>query len=68
MNPLNIVRSVTNKGVKKMVIEVPPGYALIAVNPNSHYKLGHPLGDVVHADRLLEAEAVTWCDIEQRWV
>ena len=38
------------------------------VNDNAHYRLGHPVEDVVPGHVINDARRVYWCPIGQDWV
>lgn len=55
-------------GSIRMIIDVQPNEAIIAVLKNTFYKLGHPTETVQHADELIDAVPVVWCSVSQQWV
>ena len=55
-------------GMRRLTIELAPDEQLISIKPNSHYKLGHPVEDVVPAHVLADVRTVAWCPVEQKWV
>lgn len=58
----------TIKRKRRVTIELDHGECALAIRDNAHYRLGDPHGDVVAAHILENAEQVTWCSVEQRWV
>ena len=40
---------------------------LMSFRPNSYYKLGGQVDDVVRGHVITESDAVYWCSISQRW-
>jgi len=55
-------------GKRRITVELDKGEALIAVRPDSFYKLGYPVEDVVPSHVLENAHQVTWCCVGQEWV
>lgn len=55
-------------GVSRVTIEIGDGEKILAIRSNSHYELGHPLGDVVSSHIIAEAIEVQWCSVSQKWV
>ncbi len=65
---MKIIKSTTKNGTKRVVVECHPDEQLIAIQPNSHYQLGYPIYDIVHADQIRGAELVTWDVVSQKWM
>jgi hypothetical protein len=40
---------------------------LMSFRPESFYKLGYPVEDVIYGDIIINSEMVDWCSIGQRW-
>lgn len=55
-------------GNLQVVVEVKPSEALMAVERNSHYKLGYPTETIQTACELLQASQVVWCSVSQQWI
>lgn len=55
-------------GSSVFTVSVPKGETLMAVRDNAHYRLGHPLDDVVGGHIVSAAQEVSWCVVEQKWV
>lgn len=55
-------------GKRRVVLELDPGERLLSVRAGAHYKLGHPVNDVVAAHVLETSAEVTWCSAGQEWV
>ena len=45
-----------------------PGQSFKILNPDRFYRLGEPMDDVMQGHILADADEVTWCSIEQKWV
>ena len=54
-------------GKRRVVVELDAGETLLAIRDCAHYKLGHPVDDVMAAHILAEAEQVNWCSASQEW-
>jgi hypothetical protein len=52
---------------KRLVVELQPGEKLVAIYPDSFYKMGEPHDDIVRGDHIIDADQVSWCVVEQRW-
>lgn len=65
---MKIISSKTVTGGTRYVVELKPDERLLAVDPDAHYCLGHPLDDVVPGHVLRDSARVSWCPIEQKWV
>jgi hypothetical protein len=63
-----ILQKPAKLGCTRAVLELLPGEKLMVIRPDSHYRLGHPVDDVMASHIISEAEEVTWCSIEQKWV
>lgn len=57
----------SNPGAKRVLVELMEGEHLMAVRADAHYRLSHPLGDIVPGRCLREAAQVSWCPAEQEW-
>lgn len=55
-------------GKRRVVVELDANENLVAIRDGSHYKLGHPVCDVMASHVLAEAEQVNWCSVSQEWV
>lgn len=55
-------------GVKRVTIDLKPGENLMLIEPDSHYKLGGQIDDVMASHVLEEARKVTWSSHEQQWI
>lgn len=64
---MRVISTVAKGNNKRMTIELEPGEAIIVVKDGSHYKLGHPVEDVVSANVIAESQRVTWCSASQEW-
>lgn len=63
-----IKTATTRKGARQITVELEPGEVLRAIDPSRLYRLGQPLqDDILNGCQLTEAQAVTWCVVEQRW-
>lgn len=66
---MKILRTRTNKaGNEEVTVELLPGERLVPIQTNYHYRLGHPVCDVVGSHVLATARKVVWCSISQQWV
>lgn len=54
-------------GKRRVVVELDANETLMAFKNDAHYKLGHPIREVMAAHIITEAERVTWCPIGQEW-
>lgn len=55
-------------GRMRVTVELAPGEKLLKVREGAHYQLAQPVGDVVGAHIIADAEEVTWCSAAQAWV
>ena len=55
-------------GKRVVTLELGANELLLPIQVDSHYRLGDPLGDVIASHILLNADEVTWCSVEQKWV
>jgi len=54
---------------RRVVVELDEGEKLIAIQPDSYYQLGYPMNeDVIASHILTDAEEVSWCSLEQKWI
>jgi hypothetical protein len=58
----------TTKGARRMIVELLPDEALIAVREGAFYRLAYPVDDVVASHVVAEAVEVAWCSVSQAWV
>lgn len=58
----------TVHGKRRITVEVEDGEQLLSIKPNSFYKLGGQLDDIVASHVIEEMGEVSWCSIEQKWV
>lgn len=54
-------------GKRRVTVELDAGETLLAVRDGAHYKLGHPVEEVMAAHILSDAQPVTWCSASQEW-
>ena len=40
---------------------------LMSFRPQSYYRLGNPIDDVILGDHIINSDRVYWCSIGQRW-
>ena len=57
----------TAKKCRRITIELQDDEYLMSFRPNSYYKLGGQVDDVVRGHVITESDAVYWCSISQRW-
>lgn len=56
-------------GRRRVTVELDAGEELAAIRSDRYYRLGQPCDDqVMLGDVLADAQPVSWCPIEQRWV
>lgn len=63
-----ITDSVKKNGKRRITVELDPSEKLIAICPDSFYKLGYPFQETVQSHIIEDAEQVTWCPLGQEWV
>jgi hypothetical protein len=63
-----IKEKVNKKGKREVVIELDQGEHIQAINPDSFYRTGYPVEDVVRGHVILDSQHVTWCSLGQEWV
>ena len=63
-----IKRIERDNGTVRVILELAPGESLLVIDKESHYKLGHPVEDVVASHVLADTVLVHWCSVEQRWL
>lgn len=54
-------------GVTRVTVDLQPNEKLLVVRSGSHYKLGHPVEDVVASHVISESTQVHWCSASQAW-
>lgn len=54
-------------GKRRVTVELDAGETLLAVRDGAHYKLGHPVEEVMAAHILVDSQKVTWCSASQEW-
>lgn len=59
---------INRRGKREAVIELDAGEHIMAINPDTYYKTGYPLEDVIQGHIMLDSKDVTWCPIGQEWV
>lgn len=65
---MNVMTQKTVRGKRRITVEVEDGEQLLSIKPNSFYKLGGQLDDIVASHVIEEMCEVSWCSIEQKWV
>ena len=55
-------------GKFRVTLDLDPGEKLIAIRPDSFYKLGYPFQETVQSHIIEDAQQVTWCPLGQEWV
>lgn len=55
-------------GKRRVTVDVDPGEELMALRPDSFYKLGYPFQETVQTHIIQDAVQVTWCPLGQEWV
>lgn len=65
MKIVSQTQKVNNK--RRVVVELDTNETLVAFKNDAHYKLGHPVSEVMAAHIITEAERVTWCSASQEW-
>lgn len=56
-----------SNGKRRVVVELDSDETIMAIKNGAHYKLGHPVCEVMAAHVISEAERVTWCSAGQEW-
>lgn len=56
-----------SNGKRRVVVELDADEEIMAFKNGAHYKLGHPVCEVMAAHIITEAECVTWCSASQEW-
>lgn len=51
-----------------LVLPVGTNIKLIPIDSDYHYRLGGQVEDIMAPEVLMEAKAVFWCSIEQKWL
>lgn len=64
---MNVITQKIVRGKRRITVEVEDGEQLLIVKPNSFYKLGGQLDDIVASHIVEDAVEVSWCSIEQKW-
>ncbi len=59
---------VMTNGVRRVTVDLAPGEQLMSVLPDTHYRMGYPLEDVVPSHVVCDSVPVHWCCLEQKWV
>lgn len=59
---------INKKGKREVVLELDKGEHIQAINPDSFYRTGYPVEDVVGGHVLLDSQHVVWCSLSQEWV
>lgn len=64
------ITSTTQKpnGKRRVIVELDAGETLLAIRDGEHYKLGHPVEEVMASHIIAEAVPVSWCSSSQEWV
>ena len=58
-----------NKAGKRIVtVEIENGEVLKAFRPESSYRLGDQIGDVIYGSAIIDSWRAHWCQIEQKWI
>lgn len=65
---MNIISTTDRHGKRRVTVELEAGEELLAVKSGSHYRLGHPVEDVVTGNIISECTPVMWCVVTQKWV
>lgn len=56
-------------GKRRVVVELDEGEILIALQPNSHYRLSYPLEDQIMGTHIIDSpRKVVWDSLEQKWL
>jgi hypothetical protein len=63
-----ISEDILKNGIRRVLVEVPKDEDLFALHRDCHVRLGHPVKGVVHSSIIINANPVTWCSFEQKWV
>lgn len=56
-----------SNGKRRVVVELDADETIMAIKNGAHYKLGHPVCEVMAAHIITEAGRVTWCSASQEW-
>ena len=62
-----ISRTTKANGARRVVVELDADEEIMAFKNGAHYRLGHPVCEVMAAHIITEAERVTWCSASQEW-
>jgi hypothetical protein len=58
----------TTKRLRRVTVEIHHhDEKLMSFRPDSYYKLGGQVEDVIQGHVIIESDAVYWCSIGQRW-
>ena len=68
MNVLKVTKR--RDGSTRVVVDLKPGESLpnMHFHDDRHYRLGHPVNEVMAGHILAEAVPVQWCSLEQEWI
>ena len=58
---------ILKSGKRVVVVELDAKETLTSIRPNSYYRLGGQLNDIVASHVLEEMNEVSWCSISQGW-
>jgi len=64
---MKIIKTVAIKGGTRLTVEVTHHEELIAIRPNTHYRLGGQMDDIVSSHTITESVEVFWNQFEQKW-
>lgn len=56
------------KGKRRVTVELEDGEQLVAVSETEHYRVPHPIDEIFLGYYLLNADQVSWCSVQQKWV
>lgn len=56
-----------SNGKRRVVVELDSDETILAFKNGAHYKLGHPVCEVMASHVITESERVTWCSASQEW-
>lgn len=54
-------------GKRRVVLVLDANETILVIREGTHYKLAHPVCDVMASHVIAEAEQVNWCSASQEW-